>query len=220
MSTARVGLRSHAGPFGRWIAVAVVGLLAGCGGGGDSGTTGPTTGTGSGSWTPGVFQPADTFVAQCASPRSGTDPRHRWTLPRRPGIDAHREQLAAVLEQRPLPLVRRHRRPRPRPALDPAVFRPAQDDCNHGLGHAPGPVPLHHSRRRSGRSSPSRASRSATAPSGRPSPPARPDVSWWPTPSPARRRRPRPRACSAAPRCSPWTAQTWSTPTTPRASTS
>lgn len=46
-------------------------LLAACGGGGGGGATG---GNGSG-WTPGVFLDADTFRAQCVSPRSGTNPQ-------------------------------------------------------------------------------------------------------------------------------------------------
>jgi C-terminal processing protease CtpA/Prc len=46
-------------------------MLAACGGGGSGGGSGNTNGT---TWVAGVFQPADDFVAQCASPRSGTDP--------------------------------------------------------------------------------------------------------------------------------------------------
>jgi carboxyl-terminal processing protease len=57
--------------------------LVSCGGGGGDGSL--TSGGGSGSsgsggggsadsWTPGVFQPSAHFAAQCASPRSGTDP--------------------------------------------------------------------------------------------------------------------------------------------------
>lgn len=36
-------------------------------------------------WTQGVFAPADSFVAQCASPRSGTDPDTGETYPDVPG---------------------------------------------------------------------------------------------------------------------------------------
>src|SRR5580692_13202267 len=56
-------------------------LLAGCGGGGSSGsaatggspggTSGGTTGTG---YVPGQYLPASNYAAQCANPRSGTDP--------------------------------------------------------------------------------------------------------------------------------------------------
>jgi carboxyl-terminal processing protease len=56
-------------------------LLAGCGGGGSSGsaatggspggTSGGTTGT---SYVPGQYLPASNYAAQCANPRSGTDP--------------------------------------------------------------------------------------------------------------------------------------------------
>jgi len=45
--------------------------LAGCGGGGGDGGDG---GGGGGDWTPGVFLPSDSFAAQCAAPRSGTNP--------------------------------------------------------------------------------------------------------------------------------------------------
>ena len=50
--------------------------LAACGGGGGGGGGGfvnPPPGGGSG-WQPGVFLDADSFFAECAAPRSGTDP--------------------------------------------------------------------------------------------------------------------------------------------------
>jgi C-terminal processing protease CtpA/Prc len=40
----------------------------GCGGGGNSSTSASPT------WTAGTYEPASTFAAQCASPRTGTDP--------------------------------------------------------------------------------------------------------------------------------------------------
>lgn len=50
----------------------VLPLLAACGGGsGDGGGGGGNSGSG---WIPGNFLPSDTFINQCASPRSGTDP--------------------------------------------------------------------------------------------------------------------------------------------------
>jgi carboxyl-terminal processing protease len=52
----------------RWIVVASLAALAGCGGNGSSSTSTPTT------WTPGVFAPSATFANQCATPRSGIDP--------------------------------------------------------------------------------------------------------------------------------------------------
>jgi carboxyl-terminal processing protease len=56
------------GRFRSLVAI-VVPMLAACGGGGSGG------GNANGSaWVAGVFQPADDFVAQCANPRSGTDP--------------------------------------------------------------------------------------------------------------------------------------------------
>jgi carboxyl-terminal processing protease len=50
--------------------------LTGCGGGGDGGgsTADNTPPPASTTWTQGVFQPSAHFVAQCAAPRSGTDP--------------------------------------------------------------------------------------------------------------------------------------------------
>lgn len=74
-------VRWHARPLR--CALAVVGLtfLVGCGG--DSGT-GPDGSSASG-WTQGVFAPVDSFVAQCASPRSGTDPDTGEAYPDVPG---------------------------------------------------------------------------------------------------------------------------------------
>jgi carboxyl-terminal processing protease len=52
--------------------VAVVLVLCGaCGGGGNGSGSG---GSSTPSWTAGVFPPSSTFQAQCASPRTGTDP--------------------------------------------------------------------------------------------------------------------------------------------------
>lgn len=50
--------------------------LSSCGGGGGGSSGGAsTTGTGTANgWTPGVFEPSAQFAAQCAAPRSGTDP--------------------------------------------------------------------------------------------------------------------------------------------------
>ena len=52
----------------RWLALAGLVALGGCGGGNSVGTTAPT------SWTAGVFSPSSTFANRCASPRTGTDP--------------------------------------------------------------------------------------------------------------------------------------------------
>jgi hypothetical protein len=41
---------------------------------GSGGNTGTGGNTGNSNWKPGVFQPSATFVAQCASPRTGNDP--------------------------------------------------------------------------------------------------------------------------------------------------
>ncbi len=66
----------------RWITLASLVVLVGCGGGSSSGSgnsgSGGSSGGGSGgttgSWTPGVFEPSATFANQCASPRTGVDP--------------------------------------------------------------------------------------------------------------------------------------------------
>jgi len=51
---------------GLWLA------LAACGGGGGGGGNGG--GGGGSNWTPGTFEPSESFAAQCAAPRSGTNP--------------------------------------------------------------------------------------------------------------------------------------------------
>ncbi|HEX8755486.1 MAG TPA: hypothetical protein VF745_04050, partial [Steroidobacteraceae bacterium] len=58
----------------RWaLPLAVIATLCGCGGGSGAGPhTSSTSGGGSDTWTPGVFQPASKYAALCASPRPGT----------------------------------------------------------------------------------------------------------------------------------------------------
>lgn len=51
-------------------AMLIVPLLAACGGGGSSAPPPPPPA----GWQSGVYQPSSNFVAQCAAPRSGTDP--------------------------------------------------------------------------------------------------------------------------------------------------
>lgn len=53
--------------------------LVACGGGG--GGNGGGNGGGGSTWTPGVFQPSDSFAAQCVAPRSGTDPQTGLAYP-------------------------------------------------------------------------------------------------------------------------------------------
>jgi len=71
------------------VALAAI-LLVSCGGGGSSvapptGNT-PTTPTPTGpTWTVNVFPAASTYAAQCASPRSGTDPATGRAFPDRAG---------------------------------------------------------------------------------------------------------------------------------------
>jgi hypothetical protein len=66
----------------RSLVAVVTPLLAACGGGGSGG--GSTNSNGS-AWVAGVFQPAGTFAAQCANPRSGTDPNTGRPFPDKPG---------------------------------------------------------------------------------------------------------------------------------------
>src|SRR2546423_10596712 len=54
------------------VLVLTVEACSGGGGGGGGGSTG-SMGGGT-SWTPGVYLPESHFAAQCAAPRSGTDP--------------------------------------------------------------------------------------------------------------------------------------------------
>jgi hypothetical protein len=51
------------------VLILCLGACSGGGGGGSTGSMGGGT-----SWTPGVYQPESHFAAQCAAPRSGTDP--------------------------------------------------------------------------------------------------------------------------------------------------
>jgi C-terminal processing protease CtpA/Prc len=55
------------------IVITLCASLAACGGGG-GGDSGGGGGGGGSDWTPGVFLPPESFAAQCAAPRSGTDP--------------------------------------------------------------------------------------------------------------------------------------------------
>jgi hypothetical protein len=57
--------------------VVLGGLLVACGGGDDDDST-PPPGSG---WTAGVFQPAANFDAECAAPRTGTDPDTQMPYP-------------------------------------------------------------------------------------------------------------------------------------------
>jgi carboxyl-terminal processing protease len=77
--------RSPSGRIARWLPpLAALGILCGCGGGGQPVAITPGGGSGS-SWTPGVFQPSSKFQALCASPRSGNDPFTGQPYPDMPG---------------------------------------------------------------------------------------------------------------------------------------
>jgi carboxyl-terminal processing protease len=73
--------------FGALVATTALIALAACGGGGGGGNDGSSGSSGSGStgttstFTPGVFQPSAHYVAQCAAPRSGTDPATEKAYP-------------------------------------------------------------------------------------------------------------------------------------------
>jgi carboxyl-terminal processing protease len=64
-----------------WLAVAVAILAGGyaCGGGSSNNTSTSTT------WTAGTFEPSSTFAAQCATPRTGTDPATNRAYPDKAG---------------------------------------------------------------------------------------------------------------------------------------
>ena len=116
----------------RWILLASLVTVGGCGGGdgstGSIGSGGSGSGGTSGSWTAGVFEPSADFANQCASPRTGTDPTTGQALSRCPGLDAHREQLPALVDQRAVPLVPRGARPRSGVVLDRRLLQPPEDE--------------------------------------------------------------------------------------------
>ncbi|HWK50455.1 MAG TPA: S41 family peptidase, partial [Steroidobacter sp.] len=58
----------------RALPLLVLGLLAGCGGGGGDGPLGPPSNNDN-TYRPGLFQPSSSFANQCAAPRSGTGDR-------------------------------------------------------------------------------------------------------------------------------------------------
>lgn len=69
------------------VACALTALVAACGGGGggsDGSSTAKAAGT-STSWVPGTFLPPASFDAECAAPRTGTDPATQQPYPDVPG---------------------------------------------------------------------------------------------------------------------------------------
>jgi hypothetical protein len=72
-------------PLLRCVPSLVLGALAlqACGGGGGGGSVAPPPPANP--WTAGVFKSAQTYVAQCASPRTGTDPFTHQAYPDQPG---------------------------------------------------------------------------------------------------------------------------------------
>src|SRR2546421_1978971 len=69
------------------VLVLTVEACSGGGGGGGGGSTG-SMGGGT-SWTPGVYLPESHFAAQCAAPRSGTDPVTHRPFPDVAGTAGH-----------------------------------------------------------------------------------------------------------------------------------
>ena len=72
----RVAGPDRSGALVRLFGVVASVALCSCGGGGGSSMTSSPTGSGGNSnvWTQNVFKPSSSFAAQCAAPRSGTDP--------------------------------------------------------------------------------------------------------------------------------------------------
>ena len=72
----RVAWPYRSGALVRLFAVVASVALCSCGGGGGGSMTSSPTGSGGNSnvWTQNVFKPSSSFAAQCAAPRSGTDP--------------------------------------------------------------------------------------------------------------------------------------------------
>ncbi len=70
----------------RLLATAAMILLTACGGGGDAGSSAPTTPTTPAiSYTPGVFRAASTYASQCQAPRPGINPETGRSYPDRQG---------------------------------------------------------------------------------------------------------------------------------------
>jgi hypothetical protein len=64
----------------QWLPVAVLaGAISG------SSSAGDRSSSAASAWAPGVFDPSSSFAAQCANPRSGTDPATGRAFPDRPG---------------------------------------------------------------------------------------------------------------------------------------
>ncbi len=82
-----MGERLGSARLTRWVLpLAGLAALCGCGGGGSGSTGGSGTGSGGPTWTQGVYQPASSFAALCAAPRTGTDPyNNNQPYPDRPG---------------------------------------------------------------------------------------------------------------------------------------
>src|SRR5256714_14518440 len=81
------------------VLVLTVEACSGGGGGGGGGSTG-SMGGGT-SWTPGVYLPESHFAAQCAAPRSGTDPVTHRPFPDVAGTGGAEKKRAGPLDPYP-----------------------------------------------------------------------------------------------------------------------
>ena len=196
-------------------------LLCACGGGGGSAPApADTTPTPAAGWVRGQFSPASTFAALCVVPRTGIDPATQKAVsgPRRHG--ARRKELAAIVDQRSVSVVRGSHRIKTRPPLRPtaAYFDVLKTIGHHGVRQAQGSIPFHlpdgslGSTVAVGRAAGYGANFVIIAARRR-------AMSSWPTPSPGPPPPSRRQALRAERKSSPWTASIWSTPTTRQAST-
>ena len=117
--------------------------IGGCGGGGGDDGGGAPAPPASG-WVAGSFLPSATFVGRCVSPRSGTNPANGLPYTDIQRQCDRREQLAALVEQRALPLVQRDHRSRSRSVCDAAVLRRHLEDLRDDAVRQPQrSLPLH-----------------------------------------------------------------------------
>ncbi len=68
------GVKARVTPLRTAAGAVLILCVAACSGGGGGGGGGSSGSMGGTSWTPGVYLPESHFAAQCAAPRSGTDP--------------------------------------------------------------------------------------------------------------------------------------------------
>jgi|GEM_PF-4413762 hypothetical protein len=140
------------GKWARSVGCAIaLACLGACGGGGGdpSNSFVSTPPPNNSNWTPGVFLPSSQFQDQCARPRTGVNSQGRPYPDRQGSVGG--EQLASLLDERAVPLVRRGRRQESGALLESArLLRPAEDDANHTVWAAEGQISFHLADRRMG----------------------------------------------------------------------